>query len=113
MRSHRIIPLFSILAAFTAYSVWVMLTHEGYLGFVWLALREPWGMQMIIDVGLSVGLFSIWMHHDAKERGITAWPYLIVCLLLGSIGALAYLLHCELRQAPALGSVAGSAGSSP
>ena len=39
MRWNRIIPILFVLFAFTAYSVWVIATHGGYLGFVWLALR--------------------------------------------------------------------------
>lgn len=116
MHYRRIVPIALVLAAFGAYTTWIVVTDPShYFGFVWLALRERWGMQMLLDVGLSISLFALWMWPDAKARGIAAWPYLIACLTLGSIGAFAYLLHRELRRAqePALGSTAGSGASSP
>jgi len=116
MNWKRIVLIALPLLAFSAYTGLIIFTDpDGYLGFVWLALRERWAMQMLLDVGLALTLFLLWMWRDAKERRIFVWPYVIACLALGSIGALAYLLHRELRRAqePAPGKVAGSGASSP
>jgi hypothetical protein len=96
----RLAVLCLVLATFGAYSVHVVATH-GYFGFLTLAAREPWALQMLLDVFISVGLFTCWMIPDARRRGIAWWPYLVACIGLGSIGALAYLVRRSLARAPA------------
>src|SRR5687768_5860847 len=65
-----------ILAAFTAYSLWVVAGY-GYTGFLSLAAREPWGAQMLIDLVIACSFGLGWMFGDAKRRGITTWPFVI------------------------------------
>ncbi len=91
----RLTVLVVLLAAFSAYSGYVIVT-EGYFGFIALALRERWGMQVIIDLFISLTIAWGWLRHDAKERGIVAWPYQVATFFLGSIAVLAYLIHREL-----------------
>ena len=86
-----------VLLAFGLFSTELVVT-TGYLGFVRLAMREPWALQMLLDVTIAVSLFTIWMLKDAKAQGINAWPYVALCVVLGSIGALAYLAHRELKK---------------
>ncbi len=86
-----LLPL-AVLVPFSAYSIWVIL-QKGYFGFIELAMREPWGAQMLIDLAISVFLFATWMRRDARERGIPAWPYLLALPFLGSIVSLVYLIH--------------------
>ncbi len=92
----RVLVPLALLVVFGTFSTWVGVTH-GQLGFLTLAAREPWGLQILLDVVISVGLFTMWMMPDAKRKGITAWPYLIACIALGSLGALAYLVHRGVR----------------
>jgi hypothetical protein len=89
-----------VLIPFTAYSVLVIEGH-GYLGFLTLAAREPWGMQMLLDLCISLFLVGAWIRHDARARGIPALPYLLALPFVGSIGALAYLVHRALKATPA------------
>jgi hypothetical protein len=96
IRVSVLVPLV-LLVVFGTFSTWVAFTH-GQLGFLTLAAREPWGLQVLLDVVISVWLFSMWMVRDARQKGIKAWPYLIACFALGSLGALAYLVHRGLRQ---------------
>jgi hypothetical protein len=42
-------------------------------------------------------LASIWMVRDARERGLSAWPFILVTLVAGSFGPLLYLLTREIR----------------
>ena len=91
-----VLPLVALVAFFT-FSDYVAL-QDGFFGFLTLALRERWGMQLLVDVGISITLFTLWMFRDAKEQRITPWPYLVACLSLGSIGALAYLVHRGVKQ---------------
>jgi hypothetical protein len=99
----RLAILATVLVAFFGYSVWVS-ELAGPIGFLELALREPWGMQMLLDVGISMGLFSAWLIRDARARGVIAWPWVVLCFAVGSIGALGYLVSRELssKKAPAL-----------
>jgi len=95
MNRKLILPVL-VLIPFTAFSVWVSVT-QGYTGFLSLAMREPWGLQMLLDLSISLFLFASWMRRDARERGLPFAPYVALCVALGSIGALAYLIHRELR----------------
>ncbi|MDC0671870.1 hypothetical protein [Nannocystis radixulma] len=85
-----------ILVVFTLFSVVVVLRH-GYFGFITLALREPWAMQMLLDLAIALFLVAGWLRRDARTRGIEAWPYLVALPFLGSISPLAYLVHRRLR----------------
>lgn len=78
--------------AFTAYSAVIAWQH-GIFGFVALAGREPWGLQMLLDLFLALSLFAGFVIKDAKERGLRAWPWILAMFALGSIGALPYLVH--------------------
>jgi hypothetical protein len=85
-----------VLIAFSVFSVVVTVEH-GYTGFLTLAGREPWALQMLLDLVIALSLFSSWMKRDARERGLPFVPYVAAIIALGSIGALAYLLHRELK----------------
>lgn len=86
------------LITFSAFTVYCGIT-EGPIGFIPLVLGHEWGMQMFIDIGISLTIASFWIVPDAKKHGINPWPYLAACLGLGSIAALGYVLHRELRGA--------------
>jgi hypothetical protein len=92
----RFLILVAALLAFTAYSLVVVAGH-GYTGFLTLAAREPWAMQMLIDLVIALGLFLIWAYRDARARGLPYWPFAAITLVLGSIGALAYLVVREVK----------------
>lgn len=81
--------------AFTAFTLEVAFTH-GLVGFIPLALREPWGMQMLIDLFICFGVAVAWIRRDAPAYGISPWPYVAATVLLGSVGLGPYLIHREL-----------------
>lgn len=89
------IPLL-VLVVFSAFSLWVT-AEKGYFGFLTLARDEPWGLQILLDLAIACFLYSMWMVKDARERKLPVAPYLVAMLFLGSIGALAYLVHRGLR----------------
>jgi hypothetical protein len=82
---------FVVFAAFTIYSLWVVAGH-GYTGFLALAAREPWGMQLLLDLVIACGFGVGWMRADAKRYGLPYWPFVPVVLTVGSIGLLAYVI---------------------
>jgi len=92
-----------LLAAFGAFSLWVVYGH-GYTGFLALAGREPWALQMLLDLVIACSFALGWMWTDARRRGIAAWPYLVVTLFLGSIGLLAYTVRRGMAVTPRRGT---------
>lgn len=85
-----------VLVPFTAYSM-VVIAQHGYFGFVTLAAREPWAMQLLIDLSISLFLLGGFIRRDAREQGIASMPYLVALPFVGSIGALAYFVHRSLK----------------
>jgi len=80
------------LVVFGAFTLWVMAGH-GVLGFLALAGRDWWGLQMLLDLMIAL-LFALrWVVRDARARGITAWPYAVAALVLGSPGLLIYAVR--------------------
>ena len=81
-----------VLAVFGVFSMWVVASH-GYFGFIALAGREAWALQMLVDVVITLAFAVGWMIGDARKRGIATWPYLVTTAALGSIGILAYCVR--------------------
>ena len=48
---------------------------------------------MLLDLAIALALFGGFVIKDAREKNLRAWPWLIAMLVLGSIGALPYLLY--------------------
>lgn len=88
--SSRLLVL-AVFVPFLLFSLWVGATH-GALGFLTLAAREPWGLQVLLDLAISLGFVIVWMVGDARRRGVTVWPFVAATILLGSVGSLTYLL---------------------
>jgi hypothetical protein len=82
----------ALLAVFGAFSMWVVVTH-GYFGFVALAGRHWWALQMLLDLVIALSFAVGWMSGDARKRGIAVWPYVVATVALGSIGVLAYCVR--------------------
>jgi protein-S-isoprenylcysteine O-methyltransferase Ste14 len=95
--------LFSIIAVFTAFSIYTALVvaEQGYTGFLEVAMAGGWGAQVFVDLCIALVLFALWMLGDARKHGITVWPYVLAILIAGSVGALAYLVHRTVREASA------------
>jgi hypothetical protein len=88
----RLRPFLILVAVlFTAYSTMVVVDH-GYTGFISLALREAWGMQMLLDLCISLTMVSSLLVIDARRRKRAAWPWVVITALLGSVGPLWYLV---------------------
>lgn len=81
----------TILLAFTVYSLWVVAGY-GYFGFLSLAAREPWALQLLLDLAIACSFGIGWMHADARRRGLNSWPFVPVVVALGSIGLLSYVV---------------------
>lgn len=75
--------------ALTAYAVYV----SGYAGFFELVTANWATTTVLADLLIALSLVAVWMWRDAKERGVSALPYLALTATLGSVGPLVYLLR--------------------
>ena len=75
--------------ALTAYAVW----QHGYLAFLDVAAMNAITVQVSVDLVIALSLVTLWMWNDARARGVSPLPYVVVTLFLGSIGPLLYLFR--------------------
>ena len=109
-QSARFLIAVLALTAFTAFTGFVALA-DGPLGFIQdVALASRWGVQVLLDLFIGLTLWLGWMVRDARHRGLPAIPYVVATFALGSIGALAYMVH---REGAALRAQSVSARTEP
>lgn len=85
--------------ALTGYAVY----HYGYLAFFDFHAVNAIQVQIFVDLIIALSLVMVWMWRDAKARGISPIPYVVMTLFLGSIGPLAYLIRREATEAHTAG----------
>lgn len=95
--SVRSIALYIVLAGFGVLTT-LALMDVGYLGIIRPHFQSWGGAQVLTDLVIMCVLGCIWMRHDAKERGLSAWPFILITLVAGSFGPLLYLVVRELRS---------------
>ena len=103
--SGRLISLLVVIGAFSVLTA-LALMDVGFLGILAPHFQSWGGAQVFVDLVIVAILACIWMAHDAPERGLPAWPFIVVTLIAGSFGPLLYLVVRELRKAPARGASA-------
>jgi len=95
--SIRLLALLLILALFGALTV-IALMDVGYFGILAPHFRS-WGAgQVLADLSILAVLACIWMVRDARDTGLKAWPFMVLTLIAGSFGPLAYLTIRELKR---------------
>lgn len=105
--SGRLILLVAVIAAFGALTT-LALVDVGYFGILEPHFQSWGGAQVFADLVIVCLLACIWMVNDARQRGVSAWPFIVITLVAGSFGPLLYLAMRELR-APAGGRVSAQA----
>ena len=95
--SGRLILLLMVLASFSVLSV-LALMDVGYFGIIEPHFGSWGGAQVFTDLVIVAVLACIWMSNDARERGLTAWPFIVITVFAGSFGPLLYLVVRELRS---------------
>ncbi len=94
--SIRLIVLLLVIAAFGVLSA-LALMSVGYFGILAPHFRS-WGEgQVLADLVILAVMTCVWMRRDARERGLAAWPFVLVTVFLGSFGPLFYLVAREWR----------------
>lgn len=95
--STRLLALLVVLVAFGVLSA-VALSDVGYVGIVEPLFRSWGAAQVGVDLVIFALLACIWMVTDARHRGATAWPFVLLTLVGGSFGPLLYLTMREITQ---------------
>ncbi|MEY3014394.1 MAG: hypothetical protein RIT45_3129 [Pseudomonadota bacterium] len=74
--------------------------HEfGYVGLWRLIGQDSGTVQLFADLSVAMLLVTTWIGRDARRHGEPLWPWLVLTVLGGSIGPLAYLWFRRLRAA--------------
>lgn len=93
--SNRLIVLIVVIVAFGVLSA-LALAEVGYLGIIAPHFQSFGGGQVFADLVIALVLVMIWMVQDARARGVNPWPYVLLTLVAGSFGPLAYLVAREV-----------------
>ena len=91
-----------VLLATDAYSVYLY----GYIGFFRMVLENFAGVTAFVDLAIALVLILVWMGDDARQRNVSAIPYLVLTIALGSIGPLLYLIRRFADRADRAAAVA-------
>jgi hypothetical protein len=86
-----------VLLGFLALNVYTVYQH-GYIGFFELMMANAATVTASVDLVIALVLIVGWMEKDAKERGISPLPYIVLTLALGSAGPLLYLIRRAGRE---------------
>ena len=77
-----------LFGALTSVAVW----HHGYRG-IFETMFQSWaGVQVLVDLVITLVLVLVWMWRDAQVLKRSVWPYVLITLVAGSFGPLLYLL---------------------
>ena len=82
-----------LFGALTSVAVW----HHGYRG-IFETMFQSWaGVQVLVDLAITLVLVLVWMWRDAQVLKRSVWPYVLITLVAGSFGPLLYL---QTRKTP-------------
>ena len=100
---------------FTLFTGYVLLEYG--MGWIGVAFANPVSTLVTIDLFIALSMVMAWVYADARQRGVSPWPYLALTLATGSVGTLLYLLVRERPGAPRYagdeGVTAGGEGVAP
>ena len=77
-----------LFGALTSVAVW----HPGYRGAFETMFQSWAGVQVLVDLAITLVLVLVWMWRDAQVLKRSVWPYVLITLVAGSFGPLLYLL---------------------
>jgi len=71
------------------------ISQFGYLGLFDAMFVNAATTLASAEMTIALGLVTVWMWRDARDRGTAIVPYVVLTLVLGSVGPLVYLLVRE------------------
>ena len=71
------------------------ISQFGYLGLFDAMFANAATVLASAEMTIALGLVVAWMWQDARDRGTAVVPYVVLTLVLGSVGPLVYLLVRE------------------
>lgn len=89
--------LWTTLISFTLFSSYAM-WQVGYFGIWQAGMASIGAWQILIDLSIACLIVMSWIIGDARKRGISAWPWIIATITLGSLALLSYLLWREYGE---------------
>ena len=78
-------------AGLTAYATY----QYGVVGIVEAVTANAVTVTALADLVIALSLVLVWMWQDARERGTSLAPYVVLTLFFGSVGPLLYLIRRE------------------
>lgn len=90
MNWKKLLVLFA-LVDFSVLTV-LALSAQGLSGMIQLATGSWMGRALAADLCIALTLVSVWLYRDARARGSSPWPFLVLTMGTGSVGPLLYLL---------------------
>jgi hypothetical protein len=78
-----------VLLAMDAYSVYLY----GYVGFFRMMFANFASFNALVDLLVALVLIMVWIGEDARERNVSALPYIVLTIASGSVGPLLYLIR--------------------
>jgi cytochrome bd-type quinol oxidase subunit 2 len=83
--------LWVVALVFSAFSLWVLL-QIGYLGILRGGFANLGSLQITVDLVIACVIGAGFIARDCRAQGRAWWPWVVLTLIAGSIGLLAYLL---------------------
>jgi len=99
------ILLEAVLVGFSALTA-VALYQHGVVEFADLLMANWATLTISVDLVIALSMVSVWVYADARDRGISPLPYLLLTVTLGSVGPLLYLVRREAFEARELAAAA-------
>lgn len=81
-----------VLVSFVALTGYAVYQH-GYIGFFDVMMANAATVTAMVDLSIALGIILVWMWQDAKQRGVSILPHILLTLTLGSVGPLVYLIQ--------------------
>jgi len=93
MNRKNLVTLFLafVLLDFIALNV-LVISEFGLVGAFEAAFANTATTLVAVDLLIALGAVCFWMWNDAKKRGETALPFILLTAATGSAGPLAYLI---------------------
>lgn len=95
--SGRLIALVCVIVGFGVLTA-LALMDVGYFGIFEPHYQSWGGAQVFVDLSILALLGCAWMVQDARQQGLSAWPFIAITLVAGSFGPLLYLVVREMRS---------------